>query len=131
MKNMPPFSEHAEQVLYPEKIQNRKRIGYIVGIVVGAVIGLTQVWYHEKECLPEMRYPWLNQLWEALFPENVCRLGNNPKEILPQEFKNLTRKNLVTTDEWLCILDYSWETETVCVTMRLQPTNSIQVTKWK
>lgn len=43
MKNMPPFSEHAEQVLYPEKIQNRKRIGYIVGIVVGAVIGLTQV----------------------------------------------------------------------------------------
>lgn len=57
MKSIPKFSVHAEQVLYPEKVQNRKRIKQLLMVVTGAVIGLTQVSYHEKECLPDMNSP--------------------------------------------------------------------------
>lgn len=131
MKSLPKFSAYAEQVLYPERVRNRRRLNQLLGIVAGAVIGLTQVSYHEKECLPDMNPPWLNQLWEALFPENICRLGNNPKEVLSQDMKNLTNRNLLETDEWFCVLDYSWKTETICVEMNLRFMDSIEITKWK
>lgn len=131
MKSLPKFSEHAERILYPKKVQNRKRIKQLLSVVTGAVITLTQISYREVECLPDMKYPWLNQLWETLSPENVCKFWNNTKEILSQEIKSLTAKNILETDEWFCVLDYSWKTKTVCVEMNLRFMNSIKITKWK
>ncbi|MDD2694173.1 MAG: hypothetical protein PHY14_04575 [Candidatus Gracilibacteria bacterium] len=131
MKSLPKFSEHAERILYPKKVQNRKRIKQLLSVVTGAVITLTQISYREVECLPDMKYPGLNQLGETLSPENVCKFGNNTKEILSQEIKSLTAKNILETDEGFCVLDYSGKTKTVCVEMNLRFMNSIKITKWK
>ena len=131
MKSLPKFSEHAEQVLYPERIRNRRCLKWLLGFVAGAVIGLTQVSYREVECLPDMKYPWLNQLWEALFPENICKLRSDSEEILPQWLKNLTSRNLLKTGTGLCVLDYAWKTEVICADSSLQMKNSVRITKWK